>query len=59
MQNQSNIKKSWQEEYLEYCQANGLIAKEFKNLLRFQSAMKKEGAKWPALILEIADLFFL
>ncbi len=56
MQNQS---KSWQEEYLEYCQANGLIAKEFKNLLRFQSAMKKEGAKWPALILEIADLFFL
>lgn len=59
MQNQSNVKKCWQQKYLEYCQKHGLIAKEAKNLFKFQSEMEKEGAKWPALILEIADLFFL
>lgn len=45
MQNQSNVKKCWQQKYLEYCQKHGLIAKEAKNLFKFQSEMEKEGAK--------------
>lgn len=45
MQNPSCIKKTWQEEYLDFCQKHGLIAKEYKNLLRFQSEVKEAGAK--------------
>lgn len=44
MQNSSSVKKTWQEEYLDFCQKNGLIAKEYKNLLRFQSEVVKVGA---------------
>ncbi|HIT62631.1 MAG TPA: hypothetical protein IAC38_04180 [Candidatus Caccovivens faecavium] len=44
MQNSSSIKKTWQEEYIDFCQKNGLIAKEYKNLLRFQSEVKAGGA---------------
>lgn len=44
MQSSSSFKKTWQEEYLDFCQKHGLIAKEYKNLLRFQSEVKMGGA---------------
>lgn len=44
MQNINSIKKTWQEEYLKFCQSRGLIAKEYKNLLLFQSEIGKVGA---------------
>lgn len=34
---------NWQK-YLDFCQKNGLVAKEYNNLLRFQSEIKKAGA---------------
>lgn len=45
MQNSNNNKyHTWQEEYLDFCQKHGLVAKEYKNLLRFQSEVKMGGA---------------
>lgn len=35
---------NWQR-YLDFCQKHGLVAKEYKNLLRFQSETQKVGAK--------------
>lgn len=35
---------NWQK-YLDFCQKHGLVAKEYKNLLRFQSEVKEAGAK--------------